>query len=123
MDEWTVLYTQTYEDWFFNLTEVEQESILIYTDLLELRGPNLSRPYADTIKGSKLLTHLKELRVQHIGSPYRIFYAFDPNRNAILLCGGRKDGKQDKRFYKRMLKLAEEEYLFHLQSINCKNDK
>lgn len=123
MDEWTVLFTQTYENWFFNLTDIEQESVLTYIDLLELKGPHLGRPYADTIKGSKSLIHLKELRVQHMGKPYRVFYAFDPNRNAILLCGGRKDGKQDKRFYQRMIKLSTEEYLFHLQNINCEKGK
>jgi hypothetical protein len=36
---------------------------------------------------------MKELVVQHRGRPYRVLYAFDPRRSAILLIGGDKTGK------------------------------
>jgi hypothetical protein len=39
-----------------------------------------------------------ELRIQSHGALLRVFYAFDPKRNAILLIGGNKRG-QEKRFY------------------------
>ncbi|WP_366511852.1 type II toxin-antitoxin system RelE/ParE family toxin [uncultured Amphritea sp.] len=56
----------------------------------------LDGPQADTIKGTKKVKNLKELVIQHAGKPYRVFYAFDPKRRAVLLCGGRKDGSKDK---------------------------
>ena len=115
---WDVLVTDEYENWFFSLTEAEQEDVLAMVNVLEIRGPQLSRPYADTLKGTRKVKNLKELRIQHGGKPYRVFYAFDPERRAILLCGGRKDGKKDKLFYERMIPLAEQEFLDHLHKMN-----
>lgn len=81
---------------------------------MEVTGPQLSRPYADKLHGTDKVHNLKELRIQHAGKPYRVFFAFDPERRAVLLCGGRKDGKKDKKFYDRMIPLAEREFLTHL---------
>ena len=61
------------------------------------------------------IRNLKELRLQHSGKPYRILYAFDPKRSAVLLCGGRKNGKKDKLFYKRMIYLAEKVFARYLK--------
>lgn len=113
---WEILVTDEYETWFMGLTDYEQVDILAMVDVLEIKGPQLSRPYADTLKGTAKIKNLKELRVQHAGNPYRVFYAFDPKRRAVLLCGGRKDGKRDKLFYERLIRLAEKEFLNHLKS-------
>ncbi|MEP0073104.1 MAG: type II toxin-antitoxin system RelE/ParE family toxin [Marinomonas sp.] len=113
---WAILVTDEYERWFLELTDAEQEDVLAMVDVLEIKGPLLSRPYADTLKGTNKVKNLKELRIQHSGKPYRVFYAFDPIRRAILLCGGRKDGKKDKTFYERYISLAEKEFLKHLKS-------
>ena|SRR5690554_824406 len=113
---WKILVTDEYESWFLNLSDAEQEDILAMVIVLEIKGPNLSRPYADTLKGTDKVKNLKELRIQHAGKPYRVFYAFDPKRKAVLLCGGRKDGKKDKTFYDRFIPLAEKEFLNYLQS-------
>jgi hypothetical protein len=59
------------------------------------------------------LSNLKELRIQHRGQPYRAFFVFDPQRQAIVLCAGNKQG--DKRFYERMTPLAESIYQRYLQ--------
>lgn len=111
---WTILVTQTYEDWFLGLSEKEQISVLAMVDVLEASGPNLGRPQADTIKGTKIVKNLKELVIQHAGKPYRVFYAFDPNRQGVLLCGGRKDGANEKKFYRQMIAIAETEFSKHL---------
>jgi hypothetical protein len=71
-----------------------QDSIAMVLDILENQGSSLGRPYVDTIKGSAF-TNMKELRVRHDGNPYRILFAFDPQRQAVLLIGGNKKG--DKR--------------------------
>jgi hypothetical protein len=71
-------------------------------DMLEERGVTLPFPYSTSIKDS---TKLRELRIQHAGNPYRVLYAFDPKRNAILLLGGKKTG--DDRWYDTYIPKAE----------------
>jgi hypothetical protein len=78
---------------------------------LEQCGPNLKFPFSSGIEGSKL-THLRELRIQHAGEPYRVLYAFDPRRCAILLLGGNKTG--DDRRYEKNIPVAERLYQKHL---------
>ena len=67
-------------------------------------------PHSSALVGSK---KLRELRIQHHGEPYRVLYAFDPSRNAILLMGGNKTGKD--RWYERNIPLAEEIFGDYLQ--------
>jgi len=110
---WEVLVTPRFEQWFMSLTKAEQIEVQAMVDVLEIKGPQLKRPYADTVKGSKRLSNLKELVIQHAGKPYRVFYAFNHKRQAMLLCGGRKDGAGDKSFYVKMIAIAEQEYLTH----------
>lgn len=107
---WEVRLTEEFERWFLSLTDGEQVDVLAMLDVLEIKGPTLGRPQADTLKGTTKVRNLKELRIQHAGKPYRVFYAFDSVRRAVVLCGGRKDGRQDKRFYRRMIMLAESEF-------------
>ena len=78
-------------------------------------GPHLRRPYADTL-GETRLSNLKELRVQHRGEPYRILFAFDPKREALLLVGGSKAG--DKRWYRKMIPVAEAIFEDHLAALD-----
>jgi hypothetical protein len=112
---WDVLVTDEYAVWFLALTKAEQIDVLAMVEVLEIKGPHLGRPYADTLQGTSRVKNLKELRIQHAGKPYRVFYAFDPARRAVLLCGGRKDGSKDKTFYDSMIPVAEREFLKHLQ--------
>jgi hypothetical protein len=104
---WNVEYTDEFAEWFETLTEREQDAVDRCVQLLAQLGPGLGRPYVDTIKGSKH-KHMKELRAQAGGHPLRSFFAFDPRRTAILLIGGDKTG--DKRFYDRMIPIAEALY-------------
>ena len=82
--------------------------------LLEAKGPALRYPHSSGVAGSKH-PHMRELRVQHQGRPYRVFYAFDPLRKAILLIAGDKTG--DDRFYQRMVPVADRLYDQHLDEI------
>lgn len=81
--------------------------------MLEEKGPALGRPHVDTLQGSKY-TNLKELIIQHAGDPYRVIFAFDPRRTAILLLGGRKT---DSKWYKSAIPEAEKLYARYLQEI------
>ena len=67
-------------------------------------GPGLSRPYADTLKGSRY-NNMKELRIQSKGIPIPVFFAFDPGRNGVVLCAGHKAGNE-KRFYNLLITLS-----------------
>jgi hypothetical protein len=111
---WDVEYTDEFEAWWTGLTDDEQADISASVELLELQGPQLGRPHVDTIKGSRH-ANMKELRTQSGGTPLRTFFAFDPRRTAILLIGGDKTG--DKRFYDRMVPIADDLYDEYLKEI------
>jgi hypothetical protein len=82
--------------------------------LLEDRGPNLGFPHSSGINGSKQC-HMRELRTQHNGRPYKTLYAFDPLRSAILLIGGDKTG--DDRWYDVYVPIADQLYEEHLEQL------
>lgn len=109
---WDVEYTDELGAWWADLSEAEQESIDASVRLLEAKGPDLGFPHSSGIGGSKH-SHMRELRVQHEGRPYRVLYAFDPRRSAILLLGGDKTG--DKRWYDVHVPLADKLYDTHLE--------
>ena len=87
---WSVVTVDVFDQWFLSLTAGEQESVLTGIFKLQALGPQLGRPDADSLQGSKKIRNLKELRIQHKGRPYRVLYAFDPLRQAVMLCGGDK---------------------------------
>jgi hypothetical protein len=109
-----VEYTDDFEEWWNELNVDEQESIAASVGLLEQRGVSLGHPHSSQVKGSRH-GHMRELRIQHHGEPYRIFYAFDPRRMAMLLIGGNKGG--DDRFYDAMIPRADKIYDEHLQQL------
>lgn len=109
---WEVEYTDEFEGWWHSLSEGEQDAATAYISLLEQLGPNLGFPHSSGITGSKH-GHMRELRVQYQGEPYRILYAFDPRRAAILLIGGNKTG--DSRWYDKFIPLADKLYGEHLE--------
>lgn len=111
---WKVEYTDDFGDWWTGLTEDEQIEVTAYVELLEDNGPRLPFPYSSGVEASRH-SHMRELRIQFRGDPYRIFYAFDPRRVAILLIGGNKAG--DDRFYDRYVPVADELYDEHMSEI------
>jgi hypothetical protein len=83
--------------------------------LLAAEGPQLSRPYCDTLKGSRF-TNMKELRFSEQNAVWRIAFAFDPERRAILLVGGDKSGVSQRRFYRTLIQRADERFQRHLDA-------
>ena len=112
--KWEVEYTNEFGNWWETLTEEEQVSVAASVTLLEERGPNLGFPHSSGINGSRH-NHMRELRTQHLGRPFRTFYAFDPRRNAILLIGGDKTG--DDRWYEVHVPQADRLYDEHLKQL------
>ena len=111
---WEVEYTNEFGSWWDNLTEAEQIDISACVGLLEECGSNLKFPYSSGISGSKH-PHMRELRIQHKGRPYRVLYAFDPKRVAILLIGGEKTG--DNRWYESYIPIADRLYDEHIENL------
>jgi hypothetical protein len=112
--EWTVLFHLEFDEWLSGQEEGLQNEVWVLIGLLKQFGPSLSRPYADTVKGS-IYPNMKELRIQHRGKPWRVLFAFDPNRNAILLVGGTKVGKQD--WYDVHIPVADERFRRYLAAL------
>jgi hypothetical protein len=112
--EWDVQFDDELMAWFNGLIEALQDEILAHIALVRERGPNLGRPYVDTLEDSEF-TKMKELRVRFRGGPWRILFAFDPTRTAILLVGGNK--RSDKRWYKRQIPIAEQRFRRHLERL------
>ena len=111
---WKVYRTDEFKEWFDNLDFEAKEPILKDIIILSNYGPSLSRPYVDTLKGSKL-TNLKELRTKFKNNYFRIIFAFDPERDIILLVGGNKSN--DKNFYSKIISKAEKIFLKHIDDI------
>jgi len=106
---WEIETTDEYDAWFVEQEGNSQAVIQMKIELLKEYGPHLSRPHADTLKGSKL-KNLKELRPHTDEHEFRIAFLFDKKRNAIILVGGDKKGKDEKLFYRNLIKQAEEIY-------------
>lgn len=106
---WTVLLDTAFEREFVDLAEAVQDELLAHAKLLETFGPQLGRPRVDTLKGSKH-ANMKELRFNAADGVWRVAFAFDPQRRAILLVAGDKAGSGDKRFYQRLIKKADERF-------------
>lgn len=112
--DWDVEYTDEFAEWWDELGAKEQVSVSASVDLLGLLGPGLGFPHTSDIKGSRH-GNLRELRVRHAGRPYRVLYAFDPRRCAVLLIGG--DKAAHPRWYEVHVPLAENVYDIHLQTL------
>jgi hypothetical protein len=104
---WPIEYTHEYEDWFTDQEEENKMAINAKVLLLSEFGPHLGRPFVDTIHGSKY-KNLKELRIKFKNTVFRVLFCFSKKRNCWLLIGGDKKGKDEKIFYKNLIKQAEE---------------
>lgn len=106
---WSIDICEELETELEDFSEEIIKKLFARIDLLVIHGPHLSRPYSDTLEGSKL-NNLKELRFNADGGVWRFAYAFDPKRKGIVLIGADKSGKNQKQFYKTLIKKAEERY-------------
>lgn len=112
--EWLVEFHPECSIWFEKLEPDLQIEMLANLRVLSQLGPGLGRPRVDTVKGSAY-PNMKELRVQFRGEPWRILFAFDPRRTAIILLGGNKAG--DSRWYKTNIPIADARYGQHLEEL------
>lgn len=113
---WTVLFHDSFDDEFGRLESPLQDELLAHARLLAEFGPHLGRPTVDTLKASRH-PNMKELRFGWKGEVWRVAFAFDPVRQAVMLVGGDKGGSDQRRFYQRLIRVADERYDQHLTTL------
>ncbi len=113
MVSWVVEIGDEFELEFDSLHEDVQTEILALSRLLQEFGPQLGRPRVDTLKGSRH-ANMKELRFSAADGEWRVAFAFDAKRTAILLVGGDKSGHSEKRFYRELIRKADNRFDAHL---------
>lgn len=109
-----VEFTDEFENWWADLSPEEQDSVRDGVELLRQYGVSLPFPYSSGVAGSRH-GHMRELRVQHAGRPFRVLYAFNPLRAGILLVGGDKTGSE--RWYETFVPIADRLYDEHLEEL------
>lgn len=117
---WQVKECEAYTSWFETHSSELQDEILAKVGVLRREGPGLGRPVVDTLEGSEY-SNMKELRVQYQGEPWRILFAFDPGREAILLLGGNKTGNDQ--WYEENIPIADKRYAEHLDALRQKREE
>ncbi len=118
---WAVAYHEDYLAELMAESETVQISVLAAAGMLQQLGPQLNRPYADTLRGSEY-PNMKELRITLPDGEWRVAFAFDPKRRAILLVGGSKSGMNQKKFYERLIRTADRRYAEHLSQLKNRGD-
>ena len=110
---WTVEIGDEFEPEFYNLHQDVRTEILALTRLLQQFGPQLGRPRVDTLNNPRH-ANMKELRFSAAGGEWRVAFAFDTKRKAVLLVAGDKSGVGEKRFYRELIRKADERFSAHL---------
>ena len=120
--DWEVIFHDEFEPEFESFDEELQDELLAHALLLRDYGPILGRPTVDTLKGSRH-ANMKELRFDWGGGSWRVAFAFDPRRRAILIAGGDKAGVEKKRFYRKLIADADKRFDGHLASLGVKRGR
>ena len=117
--DWVVEFHDDFAAEFAKLDDNVRIEAAAMIGLLKQFGPELKRPHADTLTGSDY-ANMKELRFYADDGAWRIAFAFDPARTAILLVGGDKSGGPEKRFYKTLIRKADQRFAQHLEELKQK---
>lgn len=115
--EWIVRFHDQFEPEFATLNVEVQDALLAHAKVLAQIGPALGRPHVDTLSGSEH-ANMKELRFAADNGTWRVAFAFDPTRSAVLLVAGDKSGVSQKRFYSSLIERADDRYGRHLAALN-----
>src|SRR5690554_3606269 len=116
MSDWDIEFHSDFHDEFFKLSEAVQDELLASLIPLQKLGPMLGRPNVDTLKASKH-KKMKELRFNADDGVWRVAFAFNPERTAILLIAGDKSGTGQQQFYKQFIKKADARFDSHLRQL------
>ena len=119
---WEVEFDDPFEPEFDALPEAVQDELLARVKVLEQFGPQLGRPLVDTLDDSKH-ANMKELRFRCEDGLWRVAFAFDPRRRAILLAAGDKLGANQKKFYEKLIETADARFDAHLEKLKKEREK
>ncbi|MGA7796577.1 MAG: type II toxin-antitoxin system RelE/ParE family toxin [Candidatus Acidiferrales bacterium] len=114
--KWAVEMADEFKPEFDLLAQSVRNELLALAHVLQEFGPRLGRPRVDTLKGSRH-ANMKELRFSAADGEWRVAFAFDPKRKAILLVAGDKSGGSEKRFYRQLIRKADKRFDAHLTRI------
>jgi hypothetical protein len=120
--KWTVIFCDEFEPEFNDLPAEVQDELYAEAGFVEMLGPETGRPHVDTLKGSDY-ANMKELRFEAADGEWRVAFAFDPKRRAVLLVAGDKTGGSEKKFYKRLIATADARYERHLKKLKAEDKK
>lgn len=118
---WVVELGDEFEPEFDALHQDVQTEILALSRLVQQFGPQLGRPRVGTLNGSRH-ANMKELRFSAADGEWRVAFAFDPKRKAILLVAGDKSGVGEKRFYRELIRKADDRFDAHLARLKRKRN-
>ena len=116
--KWEIRFAPEFESEFMELNKEVQTELLAQAQLLGQFGPQLGRPRVDTLNGSKH-ANMKELRFDAGDGVWRVAFAFDTARQAILLVAGDKSGGSEARFYRGLIKIGDRRFDAHLAEIEA----
>jgi hypothetical protein len=119
--EWNVILHPDFKPEFLAFSQNVQDELIAKVILLQTYGPKLQRPHVDTLNGSRY-SNMKEIRFNADDGVWRVAFAFDPQRQAILLVAGDKSGGSQQRFYRQLIAKADERFLKHLNSLEQEQD-
>jgi hypothetical protein len=119
---WSVEQSDDFHADYEQFEEAVQDEILALSQLLREFGPYLKRPNCDTLSSSNY-PNMKELRFSAAHGAWRLAFAFDPKRSAILLVAGSKSGLSQQLFYKRLIAQADKRFAAHLEKLKRKDRK
>jgi hypothetical protein len=115
-ETWAVEFHDEFASEFLDFPTTVQDALFALLIKLRQFGPQLGRPEVDTLNGSQY-PNMKEIRLRVANEVWRVAFAFDPRRNAILLVGGSKSGISQKRFYRSLIRVADGRFERHLTAI------
>lgn len=113
---WTVLFHEDFLPELHELPSAVRVEMIAQVEWVRQFGPTAKRPRVDTLKGSSF-ANMKELRFDAADGVWRVAFAFDPVRNAILLVAGDKAGVSQKKFYRDLIEKADRRFESHLQKL------
>ncbi len=119
---WDVIFHDEFLPEFRGFSKIVQDELVALTVNLQERGPLLGRPHVDTLNGSGH-ANMKELRFNADGGVWRIAFAFDIERKAILLVAGNKAGVAKDRFYRDLIRVADRRFSQHLEALHANRRK
>jgi len=122
MTRWTVEIGDEFAPEFNELHEDVRTEVLALSRVLQQFGPQLGRPRVDTLNGSRH-ANMKELRFSAADSEWRVAFAFDPQRKAILLVAGDKSGRSEKKFYRQLIAKADARFDAHIYRLSKRERK